>query len=689
MDIISAYPWWYYFLCVLLGLTFGFLLYRKDKKLVEFSKAAIGLLFFLRVLIISLLAVLLSSPLIRSFNKTIEKPIILIAQDFSASMLVAKDSTIIKEKLNDDLSKLVNNLSSDFEVNRIGFGNTTSNYSDSLNYDQNVTNFENLFETVQNKYVNRNIGGLILVSDGIFNRGSNPKYLPKFGFPIFSIATGDTTVYKDLKLKNLKANELAFLGNEFPIQFDVNLKKVNLSKVTYTIYKAGKKIKSNTVNVSNSAFTISDQLKASQVGKQRYDVILEAIEGEQNILNNKSSFYIDIVDGRQKVLILAAAPHPDINALKQAISINENYQVITSIYSDFKKNIEEYDLLVLHQAANATNFSFTNNSIKITDSKTPILLIGGGWQTLDTRFGIIANTRGANLKNESQALINNKFTPFTISKGLMTIQDFPPLSVAPIQIQNANVNTTLLYQKLGNVETNYPLLSFFEKGNRKIGKFNAEGFWRWRMGDYKLNESFDITNDLIGKTVQYLAVKSDRNYFRVNSVNSVFENEPINFSAQLFNPSYELVNEAEVKLMIENEKGEKFNSIFSKSSNAYQLIINSLPEGNYTYIASTILQGKTLNDRGSFNVKKLELEQQETRANHNLLFQLSENSNGKFLTFSEMNQLSKLITERDDITSISYIDEEVEEIINLKWIFYLFIFILAIEWFVRKRGGAY
>ena len=56
---------------------------------------------------------------------------------------------------------------------------------------------------------------------------------------------------------------------------------------------------------------------------------------------------------------------------------------------------------------------------------------------------------------------------------------------------------------------------------------------------------------------------------------------------------------------------------------------------------------------------------------------------------NEIEQLPETILNREDITAVSYINEEVEDIINLKWIFYVFLALLSIEWFIRKRGGAY
>jgi hypothetical protein len=39
--------------------------------------------------------------------------------------------------------------------------------------------------------------------------------------------------------------------------------------------------------------------------------------------NNSRDAYIEVIDGKEKILLLAAAPHPDIKAIKSALEKNE------------------------------------------------------------------------------------------------------------------------------------------------------------------------------------------------------------------------------------------------------------------------------------------------------------------------------------------------------------------------------
>jgi hypothetical protein len=691
VNIVSSYPLWYFGFCVLLGGLLAFLLYRNDKKLTEFSKLTKGVLFGLRFLCVTALATMLLSPLIKYFSKTVEKPIIVIAQDNSASMLMASDSTFVRQQLQEQIAAVQQKLGANFKIDNYVFDEAIGNET-KPNFSGRITDFDVLFEDLEQKYVNRNVGALLLVTDGIYNQGNSPVYsIQNLEFPVFTVGVGDTNRYVDIKLKNLRNNKLAFLGNEFPVQVDIKTQKVTVNSVKLTVLRNGKTITTKTL-IGLKANDVSTQyltLKANAVGKQQYTIVVQSIEGERNTSNNSLNFYIDVLDGRQKVLLLGMAPHPDLGALKSAIAANENYELTTSIYSDFKKSFKEYDLVMLHQSSNSKLVPIDQNLKKLLGTSIPVLLFGGGWKNVELLQGISGKSSGRRIVNEVQAEINEGFSLFTIDDDLRKLTKFPPVTTEASQTVKPNGNNTLLTQKIGNVKTAYPLLTFFEKQNRKIGRFSGEGLWKWRIANYQEFGNHQVFNRFVSKITQYMAVKSDRSFFRVSSVDEIYENEALNFSAQLFNPSYELVNDPEVSLEVKNEEGKVFNFAMNRLGETYQLNIPSLLPGNYNYVASATYQGKLVTEKGIFRIKELQLEASNTEADHQLLFQLAKRTNGEMVDASNVLSIVEKINAREDISSVSYMNEEVEDIINLKWIFFVLLALLSIEWFIRKRGGAY
>jgi hypothetical protein len=51
--------------------------------------------------------------------------------------------------------------------------------------------------------------------------------------------------------------------------------------------------------------------------------------------------------------------------------------------------------------------------------------------------------------------------------------------------------------------------------------------------------------------------------------------------------------------------------------------------------------------------------------------------------------LEKLLSNKEDIVAVSYSEEKLQDLVNLKWVFYLLMAFLTVEWFLRKRFGGY
>ena len=127
--------------------------------------------------------------------------------------------------------------------------------------------------------------------------------------------------------------------------------------------------------------------------------------------------------------------------------------------------------------------------------------------------------------------------------------------------------------------------------------------------------------------------------------------------------------------------------MFSRTESAYQLDAGTLPAGNYTFLASTVLGHKKHNARGLFYVNALNAEYQQTLANHQLLNSMSAQTNGKMYMPQDLLNIVKDIAGNEQIKTLSYEDRKYEELINFKWLFALILTLLTLEWFFRKRNG--
>ena len=80
------------------------------------------------------------------------------------------------------------------------------------------------------------------------------------------------------------------------------------------------------------------------------------------------------------------------------------------------------------------------------------------------------------------------------------------------------------------------------------------------------------------------------------------------------------------------------------------------------------------------------LEALESRADHNLLAQLARRSGQRLYYPAQLAQLGQDILKADYKPVISE-EEELKDLINLKWLFFLVVGFLALEWAARKYSG--
>lgn len=700
MDQLSfQYPSWYILLCLLLGLAFAIGLYYRDKTFKTMSSLLNWGLGSLRFLLATILSILLLSPFLKSFQTQTQKPIVVIAQDASESIKAdfsAEELTAYTRELEETAKAL----EGDYEVQRYAFGERVRKGFD-FNFTDKVTNTSELIKNINDLYSTENLGAIVLATDGIYNEGSNPLYLnTNFTAPIFTVALGDTTEKKDLMLKRTFLNRIAYLGDQFVVQIDIAATNLTGRATSLSIFRVSRqgtqKLEEKVVNITSDDFFQTEEfvLNADKSGVQRYRIILSQIDGESTTANNARDVFIDVLDARQKILVLGHAPHPDLTAIKQTITENKNYQLDVSLVKDFKGQLKAYDFVILHQLPSARyNIAAILNTL--SEEKIPHFFIVGS-QTDLSNFNSaqsLLSIRGDGRNfDEVSGKVAPGFTLFTLSEEISNnIVNFAPL-IAPFgDYQTDGAAQVLLYQRIGKIDmTNRPLLLFGDDRGTKIGILTGEGIWKWRLFDFLQNETHDIINELLGKTVQYVSVKEDKRRFRVNPEKNIFnENENVLFNAELYNSSYELVNDPDVDIAITDAEGKEYDYIFDKTEKAYLLDAGILPVGNYRFRSTVSYNGEQLTASGQFSIQPVQLELFETTADHNMLRLLSNKYGGKLVSKENVGTVAQQIKDTETIKPVMYQTARTQSLINLKWVFFLLLTLLALEWVLRRYYGGY
>ena len=254
-------------------------------------------LFALRFATFFILTFLLFKPYINQFVTHKEQAIILVGVDNSSSLLANADSLYYSTNFVNEYNDLKAEFEEDFQVEIYAFGEKVER-NPIFDFKDRKTNLSDYLNEVSDIYSNRNVVANVIASDGIYNSGSNPMYANySFNAPLYTICLGDTIAKKDLELTSVSYNEIAYLGNSFPISTTVLSQYSKGERLEVSIYEGDVLLdkKEKLINRNDEIISFDYKLSAQSVGIHNYRIEVKAVEGEQNTLNNTQNIFVDVL----------------------------------------------------------------------------------------------------------------------------------------------------------------------------------------------------------------------------------------------------------------------------------------------------------------------------------------------------------------------------------------------------------
>ncbi|MEQ9064295.1 MAG: hypothetical protein RIE58_08970 [Vicingaceae bacterium] len=626
--------------------------------------------------------------MLRSRKAQIERPIVIIGLDNSSSVRNLTDSLSLVN-INQSLSELTTGLAEKFDVDIFQFGDEIVNINSAfdLDYSDQLTDVSSFLSEMENRYDNRNTAFLLLITDGNYNKGKNPIYSSSnFQYSVNCLAMGDTIVRRDAMIGKLEHNKIAYLGNSFEVsvQIKANLLRGESSRL---LIKENDKIvaqKDLIFNKNEDVQIISFSLEALELGLRQYEITLEKVGDESSLGNNSKYIHVDIFEGKHKVLILASEPHPDVNALKLALNGSNNYSAIASTLKGFEGSAEAYSAIILvgvdPALAEKTNQIIKGKSVLFINTRRSNPAVFN-----KLKLGLeVKNFKGQ--YNEVTARLNEGFQFFAADEEVKNISTFPPLIVPMAEYNYVSQPFPFLFQTIGRVNTEYPLILFTEIDGVKQGFVAGEGLWRWRLHGFLKTKKHDLFDNMIIKFMQFLSIKEDRSRFRVTVEPAWFENQNVIFEAEYYDKSMELRNDLQVKLEIQDSEGKSFGYEFLKKGFQFYADLGQFEVGKFNWSATVDDGFAVLKKSGTFNVLPLQLEANDQTVNHDLLVNLATKHGGNMIYPDEIAAFGKKMSEADYKPSLHY-KEKFMEIVSIKWLFFLLLFFASAEWGLRKYAG--
>ncbi|MBQ0769899.1 MAG: VWA domain-containing protein [Bizionia sp.] len=612
---------------------------------------------------------------------TTEKPNLVVAVDNSSSIKHLSQEGNVNQFLKDlKANTAINNR---FSVDLFSFGSTTQSL-DSLHFNENQTNISSAFSSLHQIYKNT-VSPTILVTDGNQTYGSDYEFsAKKYNQEIYPIVLGDTTLYSDLKLKQLNVNRYAFLKNKFPVEVIAVYSGDNTISTTFQVTQGNAVVYSKRVSFSKakSSEVITFNLSANTVGVQAYKATLIPMDNEKNTVNNSRNFGVEVIDQKTNVAIASTLMHPDLGALKKSIETNEQRSVTLFKPNELLGKLNDFQLVIIYQPDN----SFSQLFAEMKDLKKNKFIIAGA--KTDWNF---LNAQSENYEQEItsqtedyQAHLNTSYSSFIVED--LDFESLPPLASSFGAPEFSIPIETLLYKTVGNFKTKEPLLVTFEVDSNREAILFGENIWRWRAQNYLNTEGFNAFDNFMGKLVQYLSSNKRKNRLEID-YNSFYQgNTNVIIKAQYFNKNYEFDKSENITLIVRDENNTVVKTLpFLLKNNTFEADLSDLLAGKYSFTAQS--KSENLSKSGQFEILEYSVEEQFYSANASKLRYIAGNSNGESYYLDNYTKLFNNLLENTQFKPIQKSNKSTVPLIDWKYLLALIALSLSIEWFLRKYKG--
>ena len=665
----------------------------------------------LRFAALALVLLLFAEPVLQLRHRQVEKPVVAVLLDNSASMKIKDNTHVRGDSVKYVQREIPRTIQSDsLEMQFFKFDLQTSRLgAESLDFNVDGTDLNQALNTVLDSLTGVNMQGVVLVSDGIYNRGANPELTAqKYPFPIYTVTIGDPTPPTDVAIRRLQTNRITYVGKTLPVTVVVRSEGYENRQAVLTLRNKGQVLARKNIVLGKAGFEQKETLEITltEPGEVRLTAEISPFGDESNMENNRQTVTVQVLKSKLKVLVLSGLPNFDRMALSVAAANLEEIEMrfLTEVApgkyteSAFERiNPDTFDVVVFHAfptgRTNPVHLKTVLQSVR--DNKLPMLWIlsrtanyqplreyaswlpfsvpGGLEEVKNVQVRLTGNGRlHPALKLDDNEKINDQLW-----------QSLPPVSV--FQPLKPKANAQVLIEANLNENNALPVLYALREGGYKQMVMNMADFrnWHYLLQEDPLREQFFVR--LSERMVRWLANREDLQQIQIQPQRRAFNlGEPVVFSGQVFDAFYQPIADAQVTVTIRSDSLQVDDEMQAGGNGFYEQQFSGLPEGVYQYTVAATRNNENIGRRnGTFEVRPYYLEFQQIAADTALLKKIASASGGKnfsvqrFLTSFEQEQFNRRVV----INHSEY----------YLWQYWYWlaaiILLLAVEWFLRKRWG--
>jgi len=678
------------------------------------------LLGSLRFASLALICFLLLKPIVRHLNETERPPILAVLVDDTQSMRVVSGGTddtstqAVRNRLRPALTPLLDDLPGTARV--FAFDRElralSSSPLDSLTFSGARSDLGAALQGVTEALQGENLKGVAVLSDGQYNSGRNPaRVADRFSVPVHTITVGDTTRRRDLQVRRVATNDLAYVDTEVPVRMTLGTEDLGGTSTTVSLRQAGTVLDARDVSLPTGTAELSVDLsyRPERAGLQQLTVRASAVDGEATTRNNVRSFSQRVLENKRQVLLLGAAPSPSFAALRRVLDGDANTTVTArvprkdgSFYGGpLPDTLDRYDVIV---SAGFPSTPVPDDAVQrvarqLQDGTAGLFFLDrqtdiSAWRTYfsdllparpqSTRLTFSEASFAPVEAERSHPVFQFEETDLSLFKRL------PPLTV-PSTAWTPSPDATVLADAVRPaLSQNSPLLVVRRRAGQRTAALLGTDTWRWATLSADLQTADPLWPGLVSNLLRWVAIQNDDRQVRVQPASTTFEGDiPVAFTGQVYDGSMTPVSEATVNVTITDSTGTEYpHTMEPLGTGQYELNVGSLPEGTYRYAAVARQAGRSLGrDQGQFSVGALRLEYQQTRANSVLMQQIATRSGGTAYSATEAPTLPADLAASSSFSSTVVTETTEAELWRTSLFLAVILTLLAAEWTLRKRFG--
>ncbi len=294
------------------------------------------------------------------------------------------------------------------------------------------------------------LSGVVVVSDGLVaNDGAADRHLESvatsLGVPVTTVSTGAPSI-TDASVADVKAGEFAFVENVTEIEATLLAHGLRGKTTAVRLLRDGEPVHERRVSMlaDGIPMTVRFEVAPDRIGQFVYEVVVDPLEGEATVANNRRAFVVKVLRDKVRVLHVAGRPDWDVRALRTLLRRDPNVELLSYYilrgFDDisredataplslipfptdelFEEQLGSFDLVILHNfdAVQHQVGQYIENIAQYVVEGGAVVLIGGDLGLSDGGYapGSIASLLPIDTRRPSE-LEHGRFRPTVTEAG--------------------------------------------------------------------------------------------------------------------------------------------------------------------------------------------------------------------------------------------------------------------------------